>query len=50
MTTQTTGQRIKEIACLCGARETDTGQERPRECWACRKADGMGRFNETSKG
>ena len=25
--------KTKEIACLCGAREDDHGQERPRKCW-----------------
>ena len=37
--------RMPESTCLCGAREADTGQERPRECWGCGKADGMGQFN-----
>ena len=36
--------KIRELSCLCGARETDTGQERPRECWACRKPT-MGEFD-----
>lgn len=37
-------KKIAEIACLCGARETDTGQPRPRQCWSCKKPDGMGEF------
>jgi len=35
--------RIKEISCLCGARERDEGQQRPRECWSCGK-NTMGEF------
>lgn len=27
--------KIREIECLCGARERDEGQARPRLCWAC---------------
>lgn len=27
--------RKPELECLCGAREPDTGQPRPRPCWAC---------------
>lgn len=29
--------KIKEIGCLCGARERDTGQQRPRLCWSCKR-------------
>ncbi|WP_363826004.1 hypothetical protein [Sphingobium sp. LMC3-1-1.1] len=36
--------KIIELACLCGARETDTGQPLPRQCWNCKKPDGMGEF------
>lgn len=35
--------RKPEISCLCGARGPDTGQERPRLCWACGKMT-MGSF------
>lgn len=35
--------RVKEISCLCGARERDEGQERPRKCWDCGK-ETMGEF------
>lgn len=35
--------RKKELECLCGARETDTGQERPRRCWRCDGERTMGR-------
>lgn len=38
--------KIKEIACLCGARETDLGQPRPRKCWGCGKQHGMGEFDK----
>ncbi len=38
--------KIKEIACLCGARERDTGQERPRKCWGCGKPNGMGEWDK----
>lgn len=27
--------KIRELECLCGARERDEGQARPRKCWAC---------------
>lgn len=37
---------IRELSCLCGARETDTGQPRPRQCWSCGKPDGMGEFDQ----
>jgi hypothetical protein len=37
--------RIRELDCLCGARERDEGQERPRKCWSCRKIE-MGRFGK----
>lgn len=35
--------KIQELECLCGARERDTGQQRPRKCWSCGKRE-MGRF------
>ena len=38
-------RKIIEIACLCGARETDEGQERPAKCWSGGKEDGMGLFD-----
>lgn len=40
-----TAPRIKEIACLCGCRERDTGQNRPRPCWGCGDKTGMGAFD-----
>jgi len=36
--------RKPEIACLCGASEPDTGQERPCLCWNCGKRT-MGEFS-----
>lgn len=35
---------IPYLACLCGAREDDHGQERPRKCWHCGERT-MGRFD-----
>lgn len=40
--------KVRENECLCGARERDEGQQRPRKCWACGKADGMGEYPRTS--
>ena len=31
--------KTKEIACLCGAREDDHGQQHPRKCWNCGKVE-----------
>lgn len=39
--------RIKEVSCLCGARERDEGQPRPRECHGCGKKT-MGEFPKES--
>ncbi len=35
---------IPYLGCLCGAREDDHGQERPRKCWHCGER-AMGRFD-----
>lgn len=37
--------KIRELECLCGARETDEGQPVPRKCWNCGKVE-MGRFGK----
>ena len=41
--------RIKELSCMCGAREPDKGQPRPRKCWDCKK-ETMGAFPRPTKG
>lgn len=39
--------KVRENECLCGARERDEGQARPRLCWSCGNVT-MGRFSMTS--
>lgn len=30
---------VREISCLCSAREDDHGQQQPRQCWNCGRVE-----------